>query len=81
MKVLVLDESKILFQGEAKRVICPGEQGVFEIAPFHRPFMSCLLSGTVIVDDQLFPIERGLAKAVNDEVSVVVQTYYPKKSD
>ncbi|MBN1587232.1 MAG: hypothetical protein JW937_07370 [Candidatus Omnitrophica bacterium] len=79
LKVTVVDLQRTLFQGQATRVICPGESGVFEIARFHRPLLSRLLSGTLVVDEQPFAIRRGIAKVLNDEVTLVVETDFERK--
>ena len=74
LRVLVIDQERIYFEGQARRVIAPGEQGVLEIWPLHRPLVSRLLPGVVIVDDETFPIRRGVIKAALDEVTVIVES-------
>ena len=73
LQVVVLGPEAPLFEGEAERVILPGEQGVFEVFPFHRPLASRLLTGAVIVDDQLFPIQRGTVWVERNQVTALVE--------
>ena len=74
LEVTLLTPQKIIFKGTAHRVIFPGEQGIFEVGPFHRPLFSRLLPGTLIVDDQAFPILRGVVKVDRDSVTSIVET-------
>ena len=72
LQVLVVGPERILFEGNARRVVLPGEQGVFEVAPFHRPVFSRLLSGSIFVDDSPLPIRRGVVKVERNTVTALV---------
>ncbi len=74
LEVTLLTPQKVVFRGTAHRVIFPGEQGIFEVGPFHRPLFSRLLPGTLIVDDQAFPILRGVVKVDRDSATCIVET-------
>ncbi len=73
LDVIVATPQELLFEGAARQIICPGEQGVFEIGPFHRPLMSRLLPGVVVIDGQAFPIHRGVLKVDHDRVIAIVE--------
>ncbi|MCM8812130.1 MAG: hypothetical protein NC910_03655 [Candidatus Omnitrophica bacterium] len=73
LDVVILGPDRSLFEGRASRVICPGEQGVFEIGPFHRPLVSRLFPGAVIVDDKSLPIHRGVVKVEKNRVTALVE--------
>jgi len=73
MDVVILSPQDLLYQGRASRVIFPGEEGVFEVAPFHRPLVSRLLPGLIVVDQQAFPIHRGVVKVRHDVVTAIVE--------
>ncbi len=73
LDVTVISPEKIIFQGKAERVILPGEEGVFEVLPFHKRILSRLLSGTIIVDEQLIPIYRGIVRAGKNSVTVIIE--------
>ena len=73
LKVAVFNPKESIFSGEAKSVILPGEQGVFELQPYHKPILSRLIYGTVFIDGQGIPIRRGVAKAVYDRVTIIVE--------
>lgn len=71
LKVLILTPQKVIFEGQAKTVSLPGEQGVFEILPFHKNLLSRLLSGPIIVDGHSFLIRRGIVKVQEDLVTII----------
>lgn len=73
LNVSVLTPSEVLFKGKAGSVIVPGEQGVFEILPFHKPILSRLISGMLHIDDLKFSIKRGIVKVNHNQVTVVTE--------
>ena len=73
LQVTIVSPQAIIFKGEARRVIVPGEQGIFEVGPFHRPLISLLLPGRIVVDDQTFDIQRGVVKVVSDSVTALIE--------
>jgi len=63
-----------LFEGEAWSVFLPGSTGEFEILELHRPIVSLLKAGKIIVDwEQEFPIKRGAVRMSGDELVAVVE--------
>ena len=64
---------QILFQGRAERAIFPGTQGTFEVGPFHRPLVSRLKSGYVVVDQQTFPICQGVVRVEKNRIVSLVE--------
>ena len=73
LDVVILSAQGFLFQGRARQVICPGEAGVFEVCPLHRPLVSRLLPGCIVVDDRAIPILRGVVKVHHDTVTAIVE--------
>lgn len=73
LNVLILNPIKVIFEGKAKSVILPGEEGVFEILPFHKRILSRLVSGRIILDQQAIPIRRGIAKADQNVVTIILE--------
>ena len=60
--VVVLSAKDLLFNGQATHVIMPGEAGVFEVLSFHRPLVSRLLPGNIVIDHRYIPIRRGMVR-------------------
>jgi len=73
LAVTLLSCHAIVFEGSARQVILPGEEGVFEVGPFHRPLVSRLLPGLVVVDERSFPIRRGVVKVSGDAVTALIE--------
>lgn len=73
LNVLIVSAQALLFEGSAQHVICPGEHGVFEVWPFHRPLVSRLLPGVIYVDDEPVAIKRGVVKIASNTVTALVE--------
>jgi F-type H+-transporting ATPase subunit epsilon len=73
LDVSILNPREALFEGKAKSVVVPGEEGVFEVLPFHKRILSRLLSGVIFVDEQSFPIRRGIIKVDQNKVTIIVE--------
>jgi F-type H+-transporting ATPase subunit epsilon len=73
LHVVVTSPERVLFDGTARRIVFPGEQGTFEILPLHRPLMSRLTGGIVEIDDRSFRIRRGVMRIADDNVTAVVE--------
>jgi F0F1-type ATP synthase epsilon subunit len=73
MEVILLSTEELIFQGKAESVIFPGENGVFESLSYHRPLVSRLIKGNVIVDGRMYPIQRGLVGINNNKATIVVE--------
>lgn len=73
LQVTMLSPQKIMFKGQARSVILPGEAGVFEILPYHKNLLSLLVSGVIFVDNQSFGIRRGLVKIEENRVLIIAE--------
>lgn len=73
LNVTVLNPTKIIFSGKAPNVILPGEEGVFEVLPYHKPIMSRLISGVLYVGEESFPIQRGIVRADKNSVVIIIE--------
>lgn len=71
LDVVILSPEETIFEGKAESVILPGEQGTFEILPFHKNLLSRLLAGSVVVDGRIFSIRRGIVKVKDNTVTIV----------
>jgi len=73
LNVSILNLSKVVFEGQASRVLVSGEEGVFEVLPFHKRILSRLITGAVVVDQQSIPIRRGIIKADQNNVTIIIE--------
>ena len=71
--VTILSSRGVLFSGQAHHAVFPGEQGVFEVLPFHRPLVSRLLPGIILIDERSIPIQRGVVKVESDSITAIVE--------
>lgn len=47
---------------------------MFEVLPMHRPLVSLLLPGTIVIDDdQVLSISRGVVKVAFDQITAIVE--------
>ena len=73
LAVSVLTPKEIIFEGTARSVILPGEEGVFEVSPFHKSIVSRLISGNLFIDNERIPIRRGVMILHNNRVTVIIE--------
>ena len=71
--VLVTSASQVVYRGAASSVVFPGEQGTFEVLPLHRPLVSRLVAGPLIIDQRTVMIRRGVVRVADDTVTAVVE--------
>lgn len=73
LEVVILTPKEAIFEGKAKSVILPGENGVFEILPFHKGIVSRLISGNLFIDGEKIPIRRGMVKLYKNQMTVIME--------
>jgi len=73
LEVIILTPEKIVFEGKANSIILPGEHGVFEVLPYHKPLISRLISGKVMLDTHSVTIRRGIVSVNNNRVTIVIE--------
>ena len=73
LDLLVLSSERLIYEGKAASVVLPGENGVFEVLPFHKRLLSRLLAGLVIIDKKAMRIKRGVVKVGLNRVTVIVE--------
>ena len=73
LSVLITSAERVLFEGQAGSLTFPGEQGTFEVLPLHRPLVSRLLGGPMLIDGRTMTIRRGVVRIADDVVTAVVE--------
>ena len=71
--ILIATLDRVIFEGKGKSLILPGEQGTFEVLPFHKKLLSRLKKGSLMLDGSSFPILRGVAKVGPSDVTIIVE--------
>jgi F0F1-type ATP synthase epsilon subunit len=72
--VLITTSQGIIYEGRAESAILPGEWGVFEVLPYHKPLLSRLISGIITVDNKRLEILRGVVQVKGNKVTAIVET-------
>ena len=74
LEVTIISPQRVIFEDRAKSILLPGEQGVFELAPFHRNIISRLIRGAIVVDgENIFNIRRGVIKLEENKTTIIVE--------
>jgi len=73
MDVSVLNPREVVFEGKAKSLIVPGEEGVFEVLPYHKRIISRLITGTMLIDNRDIQILRGIIKVNQNKVAIIIE--------
>ena len=73
LDVSIFTPQDLIFHKKVKRLVLPGESGVFEILPFHKSLLSRLVSGTLIADEKHIALKRGVVKVSNNNVTVIIE--------
>jgi F0F1-type ATP synthase epsilon subunit len=74
LEVTIISPQRVIFEDRAKSILLPGEQGVFELAPFHRNIISRLIRGAIVVDgENIFNIRRGVIKLEDNKTTIIVE--------
>ncbi len=73
-KAIIITLSSTLYDGEARSVFLPGATGEFEVMEMHKPIVSLLKKGRIIIDwkKQIF-ISRGAVRMAGDKLVAVVE--------
>lgn len=71
---LIKSQKEVIFEGQATSVILPGQDGEFEVLDFHKPIVSRLKKGIIVVDNaKEFPVLDGLVKMDRQSLIAVVE--------
>jgi len=73
LDVSILSPKEVIFEGRARSIILPGEEGVFEIMAFHKRLLSRLVSGQLLVDEESIPIRRGIVKFEQNKATIIIE--------
>lgn len=79
MHISVLEIKKTAYEGNAKEVILPADDGEITVLDFHQPFLCALRSGYITIKDKpdniRLKIRYGLAKMIRNDLVINIETY------
>lgn len=73
LDVQLISTEEVIFEGKAQSIIFPGEYGVFELLSYHKPIVSRLIGGNVVIDGRTYPIRRGLVGLRHNKAVIIVE--------
>jgi F-type H+-transporting ATPase subunit epsilon len=82
MKVKILTPQIKIFEGEAREIVLPGEDGEFSVLDFHQPCIYSLRQGRIKIgfkdkklEKQKIFIKKGIARVGLDTLDVLVEAF------
>jgi len=73
-KLSIMTPEALLYQNEVESVFLTGDQGEYELLPYHYPVLGILKQGNVIVNwREAVPIKFGLLKFFANDCIVLVE--------
>ena len=74
MKTTIMTPARTLYEGETWSVFLPGVEGEFEIMKNHKPIMSLLKKGQIVLDwKKTVPLKKGIVKVFHNEVVALIE--------
>ena len=71
LRVRFFQDRQPLFDGSARQVVLPGEDGEVSVLDFHAPMLCALGEGAVHIDEARFPVHRGVARVERNVVTIL----------
>jgi len=75
-RVRIISADKVRLDIRAKSMTAANRDGVFDILPDHRPFITLISSGDIMIrtpdkDIEQVTLERGILKCIDNEVVIL----------
>ena len=72
--VAILTPERVLYEGKAWSAFLPGATGEFEILEFHKPIISRLKEGAIVLDwEKEIPIKGGAVRVADNRLTAIVE--------
>ena len=73
-KVLILSSRRVLYEAEAESVFLSGDLGEFEVLENHKPIISLLKQGDIVIDwEKSIPVKKGVMRMDKNELVALVE--------
>jgi len=86
MRLYILSPTDKIYEGNAREVVLPGEDGEVTVLDFHQPFLYCLRDGYITINEHAYKeksasvkapeavmIRNGIARMKGNELVVLVE--------
>jgi len=73
-EIRIISPQGVLFEGQCNKAFFQGDTGEFEILDYHKPIVSILRQGNILIDEEKsFPVNKGIMRFSNQECVVLTQ--------
>ena len=73
-KISVMTPESLLYQNEVESVFLTGDQGEYELLPYHYPVLGVLIEGNIIINwHEAVPIKFGIVKFFANDCVILVE--------
>ena len=73
-KTIILNPKGAVFEGLVKSIFMPGSEGEFEVMDFHKPMISLLKEGEIIIDWQKsLKISKGVMMVKDNQLIAMIE--------
>ncbi|MDD4294495.1 MAG: hypothetical protein PHP69_03155 [Candidatus Omnitrophica bacterium] len=73
-KLSVMDPDKNIFDGEIESLFLQGDNGEYEIQPYHYPVLGLLREGQIIIDWKYsISIKKGILRFFKNDCVILVE--------
>lgn len=73
-RLQVLSLIRMLFEGEVESVYLSGDEGEFELLPFHYPILSALPEGEIkIANEEAIPLRAGVMMFQDNQCIIIIE--------
>lgn len=75
MRILISSPHQVIYEGNVKEVVLPGEDGEFSVMDFHQPFLYRLRSGFIHFKGVAarILIKNGVARMLKNELVIMIE--------
>jgi F0F1-type ATP synthase epsilon subunit len=75
-RLQIMSLRRMLFDGEVKSVYLSGDEGEYELLPYHYPLLGALPEGEVkIADKGSVPLRAGVVLFQNNRCTIIVEEH------
>jgi F0F1-type ATP synthase epsilon subunit len=74
MQVSILEPKGTIWEGNARQVTLPAEDGEVCVLDFHQPFLMRLKKGVILLPDRRTAIKDGIAFMKSNALKIFVET-------
>jgi len=73
-RLQVLSLIRMLFEGEVESVYCSGDEGEYELLPFHFPLLGALPEGELLIaGHESIPLRAGVVLFQDNQCIVIIE--------